>query len=452
MTFHRKASFWKAVILTLFLLAAWGFLAASAPAAPFQQDATPTPAPAVTPTEEGPGPLSISDEVCLSCHGQPGLTMPLGDGSTLELYVPAEEHQNSVHGQSGYACVQCHREVGNYPHPPFSADNARQASLKLYNACKYCHAQQYELAQDSVHATALAGGNDQAAVCTDCHTAHSVRRLKDPDTGELTTDARVWIPQTCERCHSAIYDKYAESVHGSALIGEGNPDVATCIDCHGVHNIEDPTTTAFRVESPSICANCHTDPQIMNKYGISTDVMDTYVADFHGTTQVLFNDQSEDAQFNKPVCYDCHGVHDIARPDDPQKGLLVRQNLLARCQECHPDASENFPDAWLSHYIPSREQNTLVFYVDLFYRILIPVVIGGMALLVSLDLSRRGLNSYRARRPEPVSAPASPEVLATEAGTGEDPSTNETPALEEAEAADSPPGEPSSASETENDD
>jgi hypothetical protein len=236
------------------------------------------------------------------------------------------------------------------------------------------------------------------------------------------------------------------------LIGEGNPDVATCIDCHGVHNIEDPTTTAFRVESPSICANCHTDPQIMNKYGISTDVMDTYVADFHGTTQVLFNDQSEDAQFNKPVCYDCHGVHDIARPDDPQKGLLVRQNLLARCQECHPDASENFPDAWLSHYIPSREQNTLVFYVDLFYRILIPVVIGGMALLVSLDLSRRGLNSYRARRPEPVSAPASPEVLATEAGTGEDPSTNETPALEEAEAADSPPGEPSSASETENDD
>jgi hypothetical protein len=135
----------------------------------------------------------------------------------------------------------------------------------------------------------------------------------------------------------------------------------------------------------------------MNKYGISTDVMDTYVADFHGTTQVLFNDQSEDATFNKPVCYDCHGVHDIAPADDPEKGLLVQQNLLARCQDCHPDATENFPAAWLSHYIPSPENNQLVYFVDLFYKILIPVVIGGMALLVTMDFSRRSLNRYRAR-------------------------------------------------------
>ncbi len=63
----------------------------------------------------------------------------------------------------------------------------------------------------------------------------------------------------------------------------------------------------------------------MNKYGISTEVLDTYVADFHGTTQVLFEQETPEQQFNKPVCYDCHGVHDIARTDDPQKGLLVRE-------------------------------------------------------------------------------------------------------------------------------
>jgi len=415
---HRRTTI---LIFFIFLLlaVAWISQGRVVNAAPVQQDATPTPAPESAPAETGPGPLSISDEVCLSCHGQPGLTMPLADGSTLDLYVPAEDHQNSVHGQMGYACVQCHREVGNYPHPPFSAQDARDASLQLYTACKYCHAHQYDLAQDSVHSAALVSGNNQAAICTDCHTAHQVRRLTDPETHELTQEARAWIPQTCARCHSAIYEKYQESVHGSALEGEGNPDVPTCIDCHGVHNIEDPTTTSFRVESPAICAKCHTDPKIMNKYGISTDVMDTYVADFHGTTAVLFNDTSEDATFNKPVCYDCHGVHDIVAADDPQKGLQVQENLLETCQECHPDATENFPAAWLSHYIPSREHYPFIYFVNLFYIILIPVVIGGMALLVSMDFGRRSLNRYRARRSQRALAQA------TSPAASEEPSTSQ---------------------------
>ena len=34
--------------------------------------------------------------------------------------------------------------------------------------------------------------------------------------------------------------QYRESVHGDALV-HGNPDVPTCIDCHGVHDIPDPT-------------------------------------------------------------------------------------------------------------------------------------------------------------------------------------------------------------------
>ena len=84
----------------------------------------------------------------------------------------------------------------------------------------------------------------------------------------------------------------------------------------------------------------------------------------------------------------------IIQPD-PEKGLHIRENLLARCQECHPDATVNFSDAWLSHYIPSQEKNSLVYFVDLFYKIFIPGTLGGMAVLVLLDIgskvrSRRG--------------------------------------------------------------
>ena len=77
--------------------------------------------------------------------------------------------------------------------------------------------------------------------------------------------------------------------------------VSYCIDCHGVHNINDPTTAAARARSPELCAKCHADKDLMESYGISTDVFDTYISDFHGTTVVLFEKTAPDQETNKPV-------------------------------------------------------------------------------------------------------------------------------------------------------
>jgi predicted CXXCH cytochrome family protein len=192
----------------------------------------------------------------------------------------------------------------------------------------------------------------------------------------------------------------------SLALTEGNTDVPTCIDCHGVHNIQNPTTATFRNSTPYLCAKCHTDEAIMGKYSLSTQVLNTYVADFHGTTVVLFDKTFPDQPTNKPVCTDCHGIHDIVKVDDPKKGLGVRENLLARCQACHPDATENFPEAWLSHYIPSPEKYPIVYYVNLFYKFLIPGVLVPMAVLVLMDFSRIMINRYR--KPKPVHAEKTP--------------------------------------------
>jgi len=390
MVFQRRSR--RRALLVAGLLVVFAFIVVSqvtlaGPSSQAQPVATPT-----------LSPLSIGDDTCLECHGQPGLTLPLENGDLLELYINPADFNNSIHGRLGYACVQCHRTVGEYPHPPYISSDLRAASLDLYQACRGCHEQQYALAQDSVHSRALAEGKREAAICTDCHTAHAVRPLKDQATGELLTDAHAWIPQTCAQCHSAIYEKYKESVHGSALLEAGNPDVPTCIDCHGVHNIEDPTVASFRLKSPQICARCHTDEERMAKYGLSTEVLNTYVADFHGTTVTLFEKISPDAETNKPVCYDCHGIHDIKATDDPEKGLQVKENLLIRCQFCHPDATINFPDSWLSHYIPSPENNPIVYYVNQFYKFFIPGVVGGMAILVALDLSKLVRMRYQRMR------------------------------------------------------
>ena len=362
------------------------------------------------------GEVEGPNDACLACHQEPGRSTTLPSGESLSLYVSPQVFEGSVHGQEGLACVDCHTSVGSYPHPPIEAQSRRDLSLELYAVCQDCHATEYALTQDSVHERARAAGQPEAAVCTDCHGSHGIQRMTDSVSGELLPEARLRIPQTCARCHSTIYDKYLTSVHGSALIGQGNPDVPTCIDCHGVHNIEDPMTAAFRLASPQMCARCHTDPERMDKYGLSTQVLRTYVADFHGTTVTLFEKLSPDAETNKPVCFDCHGVHDIARTDDPQRGLQIRENLLARCQRCHPDATSNFPDAWLSHYIPSAQKTPLVFAVDVFYKLFIPATLGGMAVLVGLDASWQVRRRMKRRLPNGA-RPSSPDTAAPVEGT-----------------------------------
>jgi len=325
------------------------------------------------------------NDVCLGCHQQPGMVMELASGEQLYITVDPAEFGKSIHSKSGVACAVCHTDIFGYPHPEFQAATLREYSLRYQNTCKLCHEAQYEL--DSVHRQAFESGDPDAPICIDCHNPHTQVQVKD-EQGNLIPEELGKSPEICAKCHNGIYEEYANTVHGKAA-AEGNVDVPVCITCHGLHQIEDPRTTQFRLASPKMCGDCHSNKEIMDKYGLSTDVYDTYVSDFHGTTVTLFEKLSPDQETNKAVCYDCHGVHNIHAVDDPQAGLEIKQNMLLACQKCHPDANENFPDSWLSHYNPSPEKYPLVYYVNLFYKFFIPVVLGGMAVFVVSDIGKK---------------------------------------------------------------
>ena len=147
-----------------------------------------------------------SNDYCLGCHNQPNLSKTLPSGETLSLFIDSSLFNHGVHNQENVACVDCHTNISTFPHPDFKADDLRQVSIQLYTSCQKCHADQYSKVLDSVHQKALAGGNFNAAVCTDCHNLHQQTRITDKTTGELLPEARLRIPQTCARCHSAIYD------------------------------------------------------------------------------------------------------------------------------------------------------------------------------------------------------------------------------------------------------
>ena len=280
---------------------------------------------------------------CLECHALPEQELSFRNGDTRSITLDPKAWEASAHGEAGLDCNACHTEHGEYPHAEIKDAGSREYAVARTGACV--------------------------------------------------------------TCHEAIFEQYQASAHGAALLGEGNPDVPTCIDCHGVHQIPDPRTARFRVNSPKICAGCHTDSASMARYGLSTSVLKTYVADFHGSTVTLFQKTRPDQATNKPVCYDCHGVHDIPHTDDPEKGIKTKANLLRTCQHCHPDATVNFPDSWMSHFVPDRERSPLVFWVGWFYRILIPVTLGGMLLFVGADFARRRVDRRReARAKEPAGA------------------------------------------------
>lgn len=318
-----------------------------------------------------------TEAYCLSCHSDPDLKMTLPSGEELSLYVSPEKLKDSIHSPLGIECEACHTEIKTYPHPAIDYETKRDLSRSYYLSCKKCHSAVYDKAQDSMHAQ-VSAEDPNAPVCTDCHGSHYVQTPDEP---------RSLISTTCSQCHSEIYTQYESSIHGSALIDENNPDVPVCTDCHGVHNIQDPRTEQFRIDSPELCAGCHADPELMGKYNLPADVYDLYELSWHGVDVSVYKARWPTIWHDSAVCTDCHGIHDILAADNPQSKVHP-DNLLATCQKCHPDAGPNWTGAWTGHNKISLERTPWLFYIDFFYASFIPIVLWAAGIYVFLQILR----------------------------------------------------------------
>src|SRR5215207_3723377 len=93
-----------------------------------------------------------TDETCLACHQQEGMTAQIGEQS-IPLTINGETFSASVHGTEKIACVDCHTNITGFPYPEVTASSARDFSLEMYPTCQKCHTEQYEKVLDSVHQT-----------------------------------------------------------------------------------------------------------------------------------------------------------------------------------------------------------------------------------------------------------------------------------------------------------
>ncbi len=326
--------------------------------------------------------FASEERYCMKCHSG-RLAMTFGNRESMSLKVDAQSLRDSVHAK--LSCSDCHFGFSSEEHPQRRFRTARDFVLASSDSCRRCHIDKYTKTLESIHYTMLSQGNLNAPVCIDCHGAHDISR---------SNRERLVSAMRCQRCHARQYETYAKSVHGNALFNEHNKDVPVCIDCHTAHDIQSPLTLDYRERIPEMCSNCHAKKEVVGKYGLSVDVVKTYLSDFHGVTLGLYKLQKGDAF--KParpiaVCTDCHGTHNITSTIGPNATTL-KTNLVKRCQKCHKDANKNFPDAWLSHYEPSFKRAPLVFAAAFVYKLFIPLIIIGLILQILLHIWRFAVN------------------------------------------------------------
>ncbi len=306
-------------------------------------------------------------EDCLQCHNQPGMSMQK-KGQEVQLYVDNDVLKKSAH--ESLNCVDCHQGFN-----PSQMPHARNIQPVQ---CQACH--DVGTYDQSIHGQALG-----ATGCSDCHGKHNILPPKNPDS----RTNRDHLVSTCGRCHKAEDERYSRSKHGTALAG-GSKGAPSCADCHGAHAIvpiSDPESVLYKTKEPAVCLKCHLDnPQVRQQVGISAGFIADYKESIHGVKlaqgdmkapscsschgahdmQLGSNLASHVNKFKVPEtcgqchgeivkvysesihgvalragnqeapnCTDCHGEHQIFAPSDP-RSRVAGKNVSARvCAVCH---------------------------------------------------------------------------------------------------------------------
>ncbi len=190
---------------------------------------------------------------------------------------------------------------------------------------------------------------EKGLTCASCHggdpTSMDVRVAMSPAKGFRGKPSRSEIPSFCGRCHSdAAYmhefnprvrtdqvAQYSTSQHGR-LLQRGDQRVATCINCHSVHDIKlvsDPTSPVYPLNIPATCGKCHSDKEYLAGYDLPSH---SQVADYQKS--VHYQALTEQGDLSAPTCITCHGSHGATPPG-------VR-SVAEVCGTCHTNNQQLF--------------------------------------------------------------------------------------------------------------
>lgn len=195
-------------------------------------------------------------KLCGECHRKDGKAL---ENTDLKEKDAIADYSTSVHGRAmtekgliGSAiCTDCHTS-----HLELKESDER-SSVNPKNVpltCAKCHKGIYDDYKASDHGIHLDNGDKKYPTCVVCHTAHGVIDInKDEFMTEITLQ--------CGSCHEKLADSYMETYHGKAY-ALGYNKAARCSDCHGAHkilNISNPESKVGKKNLLNTCQQCHPD-------------------------------------------------------------------------------------------------------------------------------------------------------------------------------------------------
>ena len=157
---------------------------------------------------------------CASCHGAHGVYNAADTRSTL--------HPANV----AKTCGRCHRFI------------AETLQKSVHGRGKG--------PGEMAERFAPGGKMQQHPSCTDCHRRHDIAF---PESAKF----RLQLPNLCGNCHGNLTSRYAMSIHGE-LTELGYGPGAKCSDCHGAHDIlpvDDPESRLAPGNRLKTCQACH---------------------------------------------------------------------------------------------------------------------------------------------------------------------------------------------------
>jgi len=168
----------------------------------------------------------------------------------------------------------------------------------------------------------------QKGKCTDCH-------------ADANADHDVPLkPVNCGAagCHEKAAKEYAGTVHGSARKG-GNALAASCVDCHGNHDItrvKDAASPVSHLNVEATCSKCHGNDKFLAKGKLpGGNVGGKFHDSIHGKAL------KGAAQASAPTCNNCHGSHNI-RPKSDKESRTSKLRIPETCGSCHKPESAAF--------------------------------------------------------------------------------------------------------------
>ncbi len=172
---------------------------------------------------------------CTTCHGvhdiknaaQPGSKIsPYNLPNTCEKCHPKEvlRYKQSIHWiyvEKGFkfapVCNDCHTEHGI--RKVSGKNNRKIARIMQQQTCVVCHqnkilakrvglkADEPYTYEDSYHGLATLRGDEDAAMCIDCHNAHKILPKQDPESSVNVKN----VKNTCKKCHPEATQVFSES-------------------------------------------------------------------------------------------------------------------------------------------------------------------------------------------------------------------------------------------------